>query len=302
MRIVAQRTGLTPDLLRAWEKRYAVVAPSRSEGGQRLYSDADVERLTLLMRAVNGGRAIGQVAKLPLRELRAIVERDEKALRAAPAAAVALEARESVLAAALLAVERFDAEELESVLRGAAVRLAINDMFDGVVGPLLFAIGTRWHEGRLRPAHEHLATAVVRRTLARMMDNGAAAATAPTLVVATLAGQTHELGAMLVAAAASSHGWRVVYLGSNLPASEIALAANHTRARAVALSLVFPTDDPAIAAALRELRATLPASTGILAGGSAAASYATALAAVGATRFGSISELHSWLLRSTTAR
>ena len=82
---------------------------------------------------------------------------------------------------------------------------------------------------------------------------------------------------------------------ANLPAGEIAIAANHTRANAVALSLVHPTDDPTIAGALPDFRAAWPASTAIIAGGSAAASYAEALTATGAARFGSIRELRSWL-------
>jgi DNA-binding transcriptional MerR regulator/methylmalonyl-CoA mutase cobalamin-binding subunit len=304
MRLVVLRTGLTPDLLRAWEKRYGVVTPIRSHGGQRLYSDADVERLSLLARAVKGGRAIGQIAKLPLRELQRIVEKDAIALSVipAPVSAIASESRESIHAAALAAVERFDAAELESTLRGAVLRLGMDEMLDGVIGPLLLTIGSRWHAGLLSPAHEHLATAVVRRTLTWMMENGTPPPTAPALVVATLAGQTHELGAMLAAAAASSHGWRVVYLGANLPASEIAVAANHTGATAVALSLLHPTEDPTIAGALRDLRAALPASTAIIAGGTAAASYAPALAAVGASQFGSIRELRAWLRGATKTR
>jgi len=106
MRLVVLRTGLTPDLLRAWEKRYGVVTPVRSHGGQRMYSDADVERLSLLARAVKGGRAIGQVAKLPLRELQRIVEKDAIALSVipAPVSTIASESRESIHAAALAAV------------------------------------------------------------------------------------------------------------------------------------------------------------------------------------------------------
>jgi DNA-binding transcriptional MerR regulator/methylmalonyl-CoA mutase cobalamin-binding subunit len=303
MRLVVLRTGLTPDLLRAWEKRYGVVEPVRSQGGQRLYSDADVERLSLLARAVNGGRAIGQIAKLPLPELQRIVEKDASAPRVAPAGpanAGGSESRESVQAEALAAINRFDAAELEATLRGAALRLGMDEMLDGVIGPLFSTIGARWHAGLLSPAHEHLATAVVRRTLTWMMENGTPPPTAPALVVATPAGQAHELGAMLAAAAASSQGWRVVYLGANLPASEIAVVANHTRASAVALSLVHPAHDPAIDGALRELRAALPAGTAIVAGGTAAASYAHALAAVGASRFGSIRELRTWLRGATT--
>ena len=67
MRVVTRRTGLSADLLRAWERRDVVVRPSRSENGHRLYSDLDIERLRLLYRAAAAGRAIGQIAELPIR-------------------------------------------------------------------------------------------------------------------------------------------------------------------------------------------------------------------------------------------
>jgi methylmalonyl-CoA mutase cobalamin-binding subunit/DNA-binding transcriptional MerR regulator len=297
MGVVTLRTGLTPDLLRAWEKRYGVMSPSRSSAGQRVYTDADIERLALLARAVKGGRAIGLVAKLPLRELQRVVEEDAKALGAMspPSTPSPTESRATLQATAFATIERFDAVELESLLRTTALRLGIDETLDGVVGPLRIDIGARWHEGRLSPANEHLATAVIRRTLSWMMDTGTPPPMGRTLVVATLAGQAHELGAMLAAAAASSHGWRVVYLGANLPSRDIGVAANHTRASAVALSFVHPAEDPRMADALRELRATLLSGIAILAGGSAAANYAPALAAVGASRFGSIRELRAWL-------
>ena len=81
IRVVTTRTGLTPDLLRAWERRYGVVTPTRSTGGQRLYSDADVERLAMLHRAVLSGRAIRTVAELTDDELAALVGVDEQAGR-----------------------------------------------------------------------------------------------------------------------------------------------------------------------------------------------------------------------------
>ena len=65
MRVVTRRTGLSADLLRAWERRHEVVKPSRSMGGRRLYSDDDIERLRLLYRATLAGRSIGQVAESP---------------------------------------------------------------------------------------------------------------------------------------------------------------------------------------------------------------------------------------------
>ena len=240
---------------------------------------------------------------MPQRELAGIVESDAHAVRLirAPIHTASSESRESLQAAALAAIERFDAAELESLLRAATLRLGIDEVLDGIIGPLLLTIGERWHAGLLRPAQEHVATAVIRRTLTWMMENGSLAPDAPAIAVATLAGQSIELGAMLVAAAASSHGWRVVYLGTSLPAAEIAAATEQTHASAVALSFVYPTDDPAIAGALRELHAALPANTAMLAGGGGAVNYAVALSAVGATRLGSIGEFRSWLRKASKA-
>ncbi len=302
MRVVSIRTGLTPDLLRAWERRYGVVAPTRSDGGQRLYSDADIDRLALLVRAVNGGRSISQVASLPVDELRVLVAQDETSARAAPPAAVAPTPGDpvSVLREALSAVERFDAETLESILRKAALRDGMDALLDSVVAPLLFEIGSRWHEGRLSPAHEHLASAVVRHALSWMMESGAQNDAAPVLVVATLPDQHHELGALLAGTIASSRGWRVVYLGANLPAADIAVAVQETGASAVGLSFVYPPDDPAISRALRDLREALPATTSIVAGGAAAVNYAATLGTAGAITIGSTGEWRSWLQRAAS--
>ena len=83
IRVVARRTGLTPDVLRAWEKRYKAVEPDRSSG-RRLYSDADVDRLLLLRRATLGGRSIGQVAGLSTAELEELTRADDEAAARAP--------------------------------------------------------------------------------------------------------------------------------------------------------------------------------------------------------------------------
>lgn len=297
MRVVSQRTGLSPDLLRAWEKRYGAVSPTRSAGGQRHYSDADVERLQLLVRATRGGRQIGQVAALPNEELVALIESDERAARLNAAPSTDGPAVESFLSNALIAVESFDAQRLESTLRAAALRLPSDDVLDQVIGPLLFTIGSLWHQGLLLPANEHLATTTIRRVLGWMSDLAAPGAGAPVLVVGTPAHQVHELGAMLAATTASSDGWRVIYLGANLPADELARAARYAKADALALSIVYPTDDPAMAEELRRLRANLPSHTGMVVGGSGAFAYDEALRGIGADVVPSLSALRAWLRR-----
>jgi DNA-binding transcriptional MerR regulator/methylmalonyl-CoA mutase cobalamin-binding subunit len=297
VRMVVQRTGLTPDLLRAWERRYGVVKPTRTAGGQRLYSDADVARLSVLKRAVEGGRTISQVAPLDDAAIRAMIDADLAAARAQPLRAVpfATDDGDSVLAAALKAVDEFDGPVLEQQLRAAALRFSVDAMLDEVLSPLLFTIGSLWHAGALDPANEHMATATIRRVLGWMMDQSAMGVGAPTIVVATPTGQTHEMGAMLVAATVAARGWRVVYLGADLPATEIANAAVRTRARAVAISIVYPLDDGRLAGELQRLRDALPAQMPVVVGGSGAAAYSDAIAKAALIPVGTLPALREWL-------
>jgi methylmalonyl-CoA mutase cobalamin-binding subunit len=295
MRFVAQRTGLTPDVLRAWERRYKAVAPVRSPGGQRHYSTADLERLTLLARAADGGRQIGQLVPLTNDALASLIEGDERRASSRRAEFSDVPAVESFLSTALVAVEEFDAFRLEQTLRSAVLRLPADAVLDQVIGPLLFTIGSLWHQGLLRPANEHLASATIRRVLVWMTEQSAPESGAPVIVVATPISQVHELGAMLAATTAAGNGWRVVYLGANLPADELARAVKHARADAIALSIVYPENDPAIDGELRALRAAIPAEIPIVIGGSGSPSYAKAVAAIGATAVTSLAGLRQWL-------
>jgi methanogenic corrinoid protein MtbC1 len=297
MRVVTLRTGLTPDLLRAWEKRYGAVSPSRSSGGQRHYTDADIERLLLLVRATKAGRQIGQVAPLRNEELTAVIESDERAERINAVPPPDGPAVESFLSTALIAVENFDGQRLEQTLRSAALRLSADDVLDQVIGPLLFTVGSLWHQGLLLPANEHLATATVRRVLGWLSELAVPSTDAPVMVVGTPANQLHELGAMLAATTASSNGWRVVYLGANLPADELARAARYAKADALAISLVYPTDDATIPGELRRLRAELPKGTALVVGGSGASAYAETLREIEADVVPSLAAMRGWLRR-----
>lgn len=296
VRVVARRTGLTPDLLRAWEKRYQVVRPVRSAGGQRNYSDADVERLRLLVKATNAGRQIGQVAALSDAELRDLAAADELAQPNPTSIPADDSASNRYLATALNAAESFNANLLESTLRAAVLHLPSDQALDGVIGPLLLEIGARWEQGRFPPANGHLATATIRRVLTWMTDFPDAPSGAPTIVIGTPALQLHDLGAMLAATVAAASGWRVAFLGANLPADELARAAKLAGANTVALSVVHPNDHAHVDAQLRELRNALPQSVALVVGGAGAAAYTDVLAEIGAQRLDSLAALRAWLL------
>jgi methanogenic corrinoid protein MtbC1 len=201
------------------------------------------------------------------------------------------------------AVLRMDAERLEGLLERASVSLGQMRLLSDLVVPLVERIGEGWIKGQVKVAQEHVATAVLRTFLGHIARPIALHPRAPVLVVTTPSGQHHELGAIIVAAAATGIGWRVVYGGACLPAEEIASMAIEQRARAVGLSVVHPTDDPALSLELQLLRRLLPPSTPILVGGRASAAYQAEIDAVGAMRVGSLESLRQLLnqLRGETA-
>jgi methanogenic corrinoid protein MtbC1 len=164
-----------------------------------------------------------------------------------------------------------------------------------VIAPLAQTIGELWRDGGITSAHEHFASAVIRIFLGHAAKPFAGTESAPVLVVATPAGQIHELGALLVGAAAANLGWHVTYLGASLPAAEIAGAVRQNRARAVALSLVYPEDDPRLEGELTRLHESVPADVMILVGGRAAPAYRDVLEKIGATEVKDLTHLFSTL-------
>ena len=196
-----------------------------------------------------------------------------------------------LLETAFQAVADMDAAGLERVLEQGALRLGQIRLLAQVVAPLVGRIGEAWREGHLKVVHEHIASAVIRTYLCQAARPHTLHPSAPVLLVTTPAGQLHELGAALVAAAATSHGWRVTYAAPALPAEEIAAAAIHHGVFAVALSLVHPEDDPMLPAELRRLRRLLPQAVHLLVGGRAAGAYRSVLVEIGAAEIATLEDL-----------
>ena len=294
VRLVAQRTGLTPHVLRAWERRYRVVAPSRSEGGQRLYSDFDIERLRRLRRLTDRGHAIGQVAGLPLDEL---IRLDETSSGAEdrPAGGSRSDSVQLAVEAALRATRRFDSVELQAVLERAAVTLGVPAFLEEVVSPAIERIGHGWSEGSVSVAQEHMSTAVFRRVLSWLLGVYEVGGDAKRVVVATPPGQVHELGALLVAVTAAAAGWKVTYLGPDVPAADLASAARETRASLVALSVVYAEDNPGLSTAIREVRSALAEDVRLIVGGAASSRIRGRTEATGAVVVDTLGEFRTLL-------
>ncbi len=183
----------------------------------------------------------------------------------------------------LEAVRRLDPTGLREGLGGASVAPARPSLLGRLVGPLMAGIGSAWAEGKLRVAHEHFATAVVRDFLHGLLMSTPRPDSAPRMV------------------AAADSGWWVGYFGASLPAEEIAAAAALTRAEAVALSITCSTGGDALFGEIGRLRALIGRGTRLFVGGRAAATVAAALEAADGEIFEGLGEFRRVLLRSEEA-
>lgn len=302
IKVVARRTGLSQHVIRVWEKRYGAVEPARTETNRRLYSESEIERLHLLCQLTQAGHGICRIAKLSTEQLRALSRHAVPPENVtflpprpvSPAAVAEPEVDPSMqyLDEAMAAIRALDDEALDDVLCRASVELGHQGLLQKVVVPLTYRIGADWEDGTIKVAHEHFASSVLRTFLCNHAKPCNLPESAPVLVVATPSGQTHELGAVLVAAAATNKGWRVKYLGTNLPACELSGAAIQSKARAVALSVVYPDDDAELVLQFTNLRKYLPPEIAILVGGRAAESYADAITAIGASLLTDLTQLN----------
>jgi methanogenic corrinoid protein MtbC1 len=278
IRAVAKLTGISVDTLRAWERRYAVVAPERDERG-RVYSEADVERLTLLRRAVERGHAIGRVAPIGVEELRALVGRPTPVASSPPIATV------TAIDDLFAAVERFDLEALRRELTRLAVVVTPRQLALDVALPLMRAVGEAWHQGRLTIGQEHLVTAEVRGLVGALARLREPPAGAPRLLIATLEGEPHELGSLVAALLAAGAGAAPFYFGAGLPPRELVAASRRLHPRAVVLSMSGADEQATGPAAVIELARALPAGTACWVGGAGAQTARPALQAVGVEVF-----------------
>ncbi len=351
IRLVVRRTGLSASVLRAWERRYGAVVPERSDGGQRLYSERDIRKLTLLKDLVEIGHTIGQVATQDEDELRNLLLRErgisdegggaagsngangrssgsygpgrggegvstgqragqkgegvpESASRI-PVAALGLDDDEDpvpgFLSASLQAVHDMDTTRLEELLNRASVALTPADLTGRLMIPFLNRIGLLWERGEVGPASEHVASGVVRRFLDGLLDRLDSRAGAALVLTGTPAGQRHEFGALLAGIVAAAEGWKVIPLGPDLPASEIAEAARRKGAQAVALSALQPLEADDVRRELLLLRKELPGEVQVLVGGPGARPFRDELIRAGVVFLEDLQELRDRLRASRRA-
>jgi DNA-binding transcriptional MerR regulator/methylmalonyl-CoA mutase cobalamin-binding subunit len=291
---VARQTGLSVQVIRVWEKRYGAVQPVRADNNRRLYTEEDVERLRLLRDATQAGHAIGQIATASLEELRRLLHDTTPVARSGgkTRAEDSIETARSLIEQAIVCVSDLDARAFLKLLDRAAVELGSPAVLQRFIAPLAERVGDLWRAGDLTIAHEHFASRHITDFLATFARPYAENVSSPHLVLATPPGQLHELGAIIVAAAARSHGWRTTYLGAALPVEEIVGALRNLQPRALGLSIVYPPDDAALRRDLEKLRELLPKECALLIGGRSSSGYDDLLRKIKAIEVRQLEELY----------
>jgi DNA-binding transcriptional MerR regulator len=239
---LSKRAGVSPELLRAWERRYGLVRPTRSAGGLRLYSPADVERVRLMRQHLADGLAAAEAASLASR---AVVGRP-----ADPAALHPAVLRDELTGA----LDAFDEPLAQSILDRLLATTTVDTLLRDVVLPYLHELGERWARGDASVAQEHFASSVLRGRLlglARAWGQGLG----PAAVLACLPGEQHDLGLLAFGLALRARGWRIVFLGPDAPIDTVADACRRLEPDLVTLSAVTPGRARPVAEPLHELAA-----------------------------------------------
>ncbi len=256
---LADATGISPDTLRMWERRYGRPTPVRLPSGHRRYTSDQVRWLRRVAEAIARGHRPGRVVRAGERELEAMLGDPFAGDSLAPEIASLCER-----------VALNDEIGLLSRLRADWRALGPLDFLESRLGPFLVAIGRAWADGRIDVRHEHLASEAITDFLRTARAELSRPERAPVIVLATLKGEMHGLGLQMAALLASLSGVEPRVLGVDTPLEEIAGAARELGAHAVGISVSLSSGGVDTDRQLAELLSLLPEGTRLLVGGEGA--------------------------------
>ncbi|MBI1753172.1 MAG: MerR family transcriptional regulator [Acidobacteria bacterium] len=251
---ICSETGLSPDLVRVWERRYGFPVPVRLPSGHRRYLREDLHRLRLMAEAVAQGHRPSVVARSGEAALKRLLMPHEN----------------PQVEALFLAVQTMDTDRIRRLLGEALEQLGWKPFLQRVVPLLLDRVGLAWAEGSIGIHHEHLVTEVLEDFLRQLRLECHTDPGRGRVLLCTLPGERHRLGLLLAALAYASQGVRTELLGVDLPVSSIAQAARAMKADRVAVSLSIQSAGEPTRKLLLDLQERLPAGCRLLVGGQGA--------------------------------
>jgi len=261
---LSQRVGVSPELLRAWEQRYGLLEPVRSDGGFRLYSVADEERVRSMQRHLEAGVSAAQAAQLALAETGAGGADQLQSVGLAPLA--------GQLRAAL---DRLDEPGANAVLDRLLATFTLETVLRDVVLVYLRELGERWERGDASVAQEHYASNLLRGRLLGLA-RGWGRGSGPTALLACAPGELHDLPLIVFGLVLAGRGWAIAYLGPDTPVATVRDAVGHVEPDLVVISATTPQRLRAAKTELTELARAVPLA---LAGAGATAGLARSIEA-----------------------
>jgi len=238
---LSRRVGVPVESLRAWERRYGLLSPSRTQGGFRLYGEDDLARVLAMRANLERGLSAAEAARLALAE-------DAATETPAPVRDA------SDLAQAL---DRFDEAGAQAALDGLFSALTLDVVLREVLLPYLRELGERWERGEASVAQEHFASNLLRgrlTALARSWDRGSG----PRALLACAEGELHDLPLLCFGLALRGRGWRISYLGADTPVVSVVEAARTLAPQAVVVSGTISSAFDEVAGRLREVALHAP--------------------------------------------
>ena len=261
---IERDTGVPKDTLRVWERRYGFPLPVRDAQGERLYSHADLERLRMIRRLMDAGHRPGKIIGLSVDELRRLTV---DALAPAGGKGTAPEVPDD-LRRFIDLIKAHDVEALRTSLSQAALRMGLDRFVKEVSAPLNALVGEAWASGQLEVFEEHLYTeslqVVLRNSIGTIPTSGSHS---PRVLLTTFPGEVHGLGLLMAEALLALDGCRCSSLGTQTPVWDIVRAASVKPIDIVALSFSACLNANQVLDGLTELRARLPATVDVWAGG-----------------------------------
>ncbi len=248
---LTRRTGVPADTIRKWERRYAVLQPARTAGGQRRYSELDVARVEWLKARLEEGYRIGEAATL-----------------LGSGYPVVADTSDELVSALVEATVRSDVNGLARLVEQALSANSLEESFVQSLAPALVEVGSLWKRGQIGIAQEHLVTGTVRAGLQKLLSDPRSGLRG-TAVLACAPGEQHEIGLLMLAILLRADGWQVAYLGADTPYADAITLASALDARALCFSATIAQSAAVLAQQMSKRPA--PPSLMVLPGGAAVA-------------------------------
>lgn len=225
IRTISEITGVPTTTLRAWERRYGLLKPSRTAKGHRLYSGEDIDLVKEIVKLLKSNHTISEAIR--------IIKNPELQAAASPEADghwVLYQQR------MLKSIENFNEQNLDVTYNEALSIYPIDMVNEQVIVPVLRELGERWQEREAGIAEEHFFSAFLRNKLGARLHHESHRSRGKKILVACMPGEHHELGILLFCIAAISHGYRILYLGTDMPSAQLSKVVERTDVSAVLLS------------------------------------------------------------------